>query len=61
MNIKTKPFSVPNFCLEDKEFPLERRGFHLSEMDPEELSAKCDEFRAGVFAKAGKKDPRANP
>lgn len=55
MNIKTRPFSVPNYVIEEADVP---RSFRLSDFDAEELSAKCDEFRAAVFKKAGKDDPR---
>jgi hypothetical protein len=65
MRIKTKPFSVPNFVLQDVKARPRQDGFHetpsfpLSDFDGDELSAMCDEFRAAVFRKAGKQDPKA--
>lgn len=61
MNVKTKPFTTPNFIIEDDDFAPHARGFRLDLFSGEELSAKCDEFRAEVFKKAGKKDPRSTP
>lgn len=61
MKIKTRPFSVPNFILEEGQSHRVLSGpmsYLLSEFDADELSAKCDEFRAAVFRKAGKVDPR---
>jgi hypothetical protein len=33
----------------------------LKSLDADELSAQCDRFRAEVFQKAGKFDPRVQP
>lgn len=64
MNIKLKPWNVPNFIC--AEMPPRKRqdGFvegpkwHVSEVSAEDLSEQCDKFRAEVFKKAGKGDPK---
>lgn len=62
MKIQIKPFIVPNFVLMCDQQPMPQSvSFPLSNLDPEELSAMCDDFRAAVFAKAGKRDPKAKP
>lgn len=64
MNVTLKPFTVPNFVIAERPPVRREDGFReapsypLSEVDAEELSAMCDAFRAGVFQKAGKMDPR---
>lgn len=63
MKIKTRPFNVPNFVLQEAKIRPRSDGFHeapsfpLSDFDADELSQMCDEFRAAVFKKAGKQDP----
>ena len=61
--IDLQPFLVPNFVLV-KEKPKKRQdGFqnpksiHLSELGPNTLHQLCENFRAEVFKKAGKKPP----
>ncbi len=60
-----RPFGLPNFAVVEtgprpkQEGVVEPPRFHLSDLEPQTLSELCDEFRAGVFEKAGKKDPRA--
>jgi len=62
--INIKPFQVPNFVIVDGKPGLKLSGFKesssipLAELDPEQLSVLCDEFRSAVFAKAGKEEPR---
>lgn len=58
-----RAFTVPNFVLAEVPAGLKQDGvreapsFPVRDLPAETLSALCDEFRAGVFAKAGKKDP----
>ncbi len=56
INIKLEPWLTPNFVR------AETPGicFTLSEASEEALSDLCDQFRAEVFRKAGKKDPKPN-
>ena len=62
INIKLKPFVVPNFIREivppgkRQEGFKEGRLFALSELDVETLNHLCDEFRASVLAKAANPD-----
>lgn len=35
-------------------------SWSIKDIDAEVLSEMCDQFRASVFQKAGKKDPRAS-
>lgn len=65
MNITLKPFTVPNFVIQvlptrlRQEGPsFENRSYPLSDVDADELSHMCDVWRAEVFRKAGKSDPR---
>jgi hypothetical protein len=37
---------------------LELQGVSITSADPEVLSMMCDKFRADIFAKAGKPDPK---
>lgn len=60
IEVKLKPFTVPDFVLAD-ESPKERqygfsegRAYALSELDAETLEALCWKFKQEVFAKAGK-------
>ena len=57
------PFNTPNY-VRIKEKPRKREeGFkegitiHLSELDSLTLGKLCEEFRKGVFKKAGKEQP----
>ena len=58
--IKLRGFTVPNYVV--AEMPARPRqqapSFPLSELEAETLARLCDEFRAAVFEKAGKVDPR---
>lgn len=64
MRVKLRNFTTPNFAV--MEMPPGQRGdgfvqapsFRLSLLEPEELADLCDRFRAEVFKKAGKSDPR---
>lgn len=64
MNTKLAPWTVPNFvCVEMPPRPrqegmAESPKYAIAELGAEVLSDMCDRFRADVFAKAGKADPR---
>lgn len=65
LKVELVPFSTPNFVLEktaprprDEGFK-EPRSHALHEVDSDTLSIMCDDFRAEVFRKAMKKDPRS--
>jgi len=65
MNIKIQPWLVPNFVIGEMPPGVRQDGFNpdsrpkwaLSDVDVETLVKQCDDFRAEVFRKAGKKDP----
>jgi hypothetical protein len=63
--LRLKPFIVPYYAIAAEAPHLRQEGlreaakFALSELAPETLDALCTEFRAGVFARAGKADPHA--
>lgn len=64
MNIELQPFQTPNFVIAKTAPRPRQEGFQeapkwpLSEVPESELSRLCDEFRAEVFRKAGKTDPK---
>lgn len=63
MQIELLPMRVPNFVIQKmpprprQEGMVESPKFALAELDADTLAGLCDEFRAEVFAKAGKVDP----
>lgn len=65
LEIPLQPFSTPDYVLWDNnskysnggEF-LENTKFPISTVSAEKLSEMCDEFRAKIFEKSGKKDPK---
>ncbi len=63
IEIKLKPFYVPNFVRIDEYRSLRQEGlvesgtFRLSEIDECTLSKMCNDFRNEVFKKAGKNPP----
>lgn len=66
LDIPLQPFLAPNFVLQDKNQKISNEGelttntsFPLSVVSAEKLSEMCDDFRAKIFKKAGKKDPKA--
>lgn len=64
MKIKTRSWTTPNFVLGDvsnKPGATPEVSLHLQEADVETLSELCDRYRAEVFRKAGKPDPKATP
>ncbi len=61
IEVELQPFSVPNFVIpvaktgrQDLEHD---RSFPLSDIDAITLDGMCEEFRRGVFTKAGKRPP----
>lgn len=62
-SVGLQPFMTPNFVI--AKLPAGRNGgqdapkWHLGEISAETLSDLCDVFRAEIFAKAGKSDPKA--
>lgn len=66
-SVRLRPFSVPNFVLVEaaptsrSEGFCETPKFPLADLEAATLAELCDEFRAAVFAKAGKADPRKAP
>ncbi len=66
MKIKIQPWMTPNFLIGDMPARPRQEGFNpdacpkwaLAEVDAETLAEQCDKFRAEVFRKAGKTDPR---
>ena len=65
IKMQIRPFSIPAFVrIETPPRPRqdglqESPSMALEELSAEVLSSLCDEFRAAVFAKAGKADPVA--
>lgn len=57
VEVKLKPFRVPNFVLFDKESsdPTNDTKFALADLDSDTLHKLCDQFREDVFKKAGKR------
>lgn len=68
MTIKLRPWTTPNFIIGEVAARPRQEGFNpdavpkwaLAEVDAVTLAAQCDAFRAEVFAKAGKADPRTD-
>jgi hypothetical protein len=60
---KLRPFTVPNYVIEETEPRPKQEGFKeapkhlLADLEPQTLAQMCDDFRTAVFAKAGMKDP----
>ncbi len=67
MKIELRPFTVPNYVIQVTGATRRQDGFReapsypLSEVDADTLARMCSDFRAAVFAKAGKADPGAAP
>lgn len=63
INVKIVPFTVPGGVYIESPVAPRQEGFKakslipLRDIDAEELSALCDDFRKRVFAAAGKDDP----
>lgn len=68
LDIPLQPFITPNFVSWDKNTNdskysngvdlSQSTSFSLSVVSAEKLSGMCDEFRAKIFEKAAKKDPK---
>lgn len=58
VKIKLKPWQTPNYAIGD--MPQATVTFTLGEIDAEALSEMCDAFRAEIFLKAKKLDPKGN-
>lgn len=64
MEIKLRPWVTPNFVRLEAPPVLRQEGWReldgipLKDVPAEDLDRLCTEFRAEVFRKAGKKDPR---
>lgn len=64
MEIRFRPWTVPNFAVIVQPSGKRQDGFTpfptlpIREIDAADLSRLCDEFRAEVFRKAGKQDPK---
>lgn len=65
--IQLAPWTVPNFVIGAMPARPRQEGFNpdsvpkwaLHELDADVLADQCDAFRAEVFRKAGKQDPRS--
>lgn len=65
VEVQIEPFPVPNFVTVQKGIATEG-GLHnsqpnaypLDQLDVETLERLCETFRAGLFSKASKKDPK---
>ena len=63
IEVKLKPFSVPNFVIVEVESNPRQEGFKespkysLSDLDANTLEKLCEEFTVEVFKKAGKQRP----
>lgn len=62
IDVTLEPFSIPFFVRRNPKSAVpgddNSAAFPLSDVDANALSALCDQFRADVFKKAGKTDPR---
>lgn len=64
VELKLKPFQVPNYVFSEHPPILRQEGFQespkfaLNELSEESLSELCDQFRTDIFRKAGKADPK---
>lgn len=66
METSLRPFMVPTYAIEAPRLGKREDGlvdspkYHLTEVPADVLSDLCDEFRAAVFAKARKADPKGD-
>lgn len=66
INLDLKPFPTQDFVY--IAMPPQPRDFgavplpkiHINKLDPDTLSALCDDFRKSIFEIAGHQDPREN-
>jgi hypothetical protein len=65
MTIELQSFNVPNYAIARMSPRLKQDGIHegpsfpLADIDADELSMMCDDFRREIFRKAKKPDPKA--
>lgn len=65
MRVKLQPFQTPNYVIAEPKPGLKQDGmiespkWHVREVDENTLSEMCDQFRRGIFDKAGKRDPKS--
>ena len=60
LSVKSKPWSTPDYITFEspsKEIGSTYIKLHINEVSEDILSTQCNEFRAEIFKKAGKKDP----
>lgn len=66
MKIELLGFTVPNFVIQKMPFRSRQEGmvespkYALADIPSDDLASLCDQFRAEVFRKAGKVDPRGD-
>lgn len=65
IQLKLQPIRVPNFIIQEttthqtrQEGFVESPKFAIAELESETIAQLCDEFRANMFEKAGKIDPK---
>lgn len=64
VSLKMQPWQTPNYASVQMPAGKRQDGFvelpklHVRDLDVSVLSEMCDRWRADVFAKAGKDDPR---
>ena len=67
LSVDLKPFNTPNFVVpliangKREDGYSSTPGIPLLEVDADTLSELCDDFRAEVFQKANKEDPKMEP
>jgi len=65
MEVDLQPWNVPNFVIavmppgKRQDGLKEAPKWNLRDVSAEVLSAQCDKFRAEIFEKAGKVDPKS--
>jgi hypothetical protein len=59
VKVRLKPFNVPSGAVPENDFDVYAPSvISISDLDAKTLSGMADEWRAELFRKAGKKDPR---
>lgn len=66
MKVEIQPWNTPNYITAVMPASQRQNGlnpdsapkWHISDVDAETLSDQCDKFRAEVFKKANKEDPK---
>ena len=57
IEVKLKPFTVPNFALAETKTSEAPPSFPLADLSVEALDELCTRFRRDVFNKVGRRDP----